>query len=451
MTQRVAPVYRHLPNKTTQDPGTGRFAGHLVGNLIDGALFFVAVVVTFLLAWVMLRHSYHSWTLLAYFIPIWAMTAYLALPRIHASLTSIYVPHYFIGRTQTGDGLLGDPVNLALDGTAEEIHQAMRAGGWVQADPINAKSTWKIIWGTLARKPYPEAPVSSLYLFDRQQDFAYQMEVDGNPAQRHHVRFWKCPDGWLLPGGARVDWLAAGTYDRAVGFSLFTLQVTHKIDENIDIERDYIVDSVLYYNAAAKLRVLENFSTGYHSRNGGGDVVTTDGNLPVLGLDDLQVEEQIGETQAATGLSAVADSVGRRPMSVVLGIALTLVIFFGELFVFPSSADFSDLERTVDSEAGATLALLLVGTVLTVAALNLWLAWRTFQGHPWSRRWLVGLTAATVFMEAPALGGSGGQLHFVSGLVHAMLGVLVIYALTSTSAQEWHGERQEKVALAPAS
>lgn len=245
MSVRQPPVYEHLPRKTYSDPGSGRFSAQTIGNIVDGVLFFSAVVATFLVAWLIVQHSYRSWTLVLYFIPIWVMTAYLALPRIHATLTSIYVPHYFIGRTRTGDGLLGDPVNLAVDGTADEIHEAMQKAGWTRADPINMKSTWKIIWGTITRKSYPEAPVSSLYLFDRKQDFAYQMEVEGNPAQRHHVRFWRCPEGWLLPGGARVGWLAAGTYDRAVGFSLFTLQITHKIDENIDIERDFIVESVL--------------------------------------------------------------------------------------------------------------------------------------------------------------------------------------------------------------
>ena len=42
----------------------------------------------------------------------------------------------------------------------------------------------------------------------------------------------------------RVDWLAAGTFDTAVGLSLFTLQVTHRIDADTDIERDHIVQTV---------------------------------------------------------------------------------------------------------------------------------------------------------------------------------------------------------------
>ncbi|HKN46100.1 MAG TPA: LssY C-terminal domain-containing protein, partial [Propionibacteriaceae bacterium] len=86
----------------------------------------------------------------------------------------------------------------------------------------------------------------------------------------------------MLPGGYTVGWLAAGTYDKSVGLSLFTLQVTHKIEEDTDIERDYIVETVKKGSPEVDVEVIENFSTGYHSRNGGGDLIITDGDLPIL-------------------------------------------------------------------------------------------------------------------------------------------------------------------------
>ena len=49
------------------------------------------------------------------------LLAYLVLPRLHRILTTVYVPDYFIGRARTSDGLLGDPVNLAFLGEAEQI------------------------------------------------------------------------------------------------------------------------------------------------------------------------------------------------------------------------------------------------------------------------------------------------------------------------------------------
>lgn len=262
--------------------------------VLDEFFFVFAGLAAIWLAWLLLTESFQlGWWGVLVFIVFWGLLAYLALPRVHRVLTTIYVPDYFIGRTRTSDGLLGDPVNLALLGDEASLHQVMRTAGWTLADPVNARSSWRIITSTITRKSYDEAPVSPLFLFGRMQDCAYQQEVAGNPAKRHHVRFWRTPDGWLLPGGERVDWLAAGTFDRAVGFSLFTLQVTHKIDANTDIERDHIVESVRRASPAVSLRLLRDFSTGYHSRNGGGDSIHTDGHMPIL---DLRTQPFTAET-----------------------------------------------------------------------------------------------------------------------------------------------------------
>lgn len=61
----------------------------------------------------------------------------------------------------------------------------MIAAGWVRADPITLRTSWRIIISSLLRRSYPAAPVSNLMLFGRKQSFAYQKEVEGNPAQRH--------------------------------------------------------------------------------------------------------------------------------------------------------------------------------------------------------------------------------------------------------------------------
>ena len=118
----------------------------------------------------------------------------------------------------------------------------MTPAGWILADDLDARSGrahgHRDRWPGAATRRRRSA---RCMLFDRQQDFAYQQEVGGSTSQRHHVRFWRCPEGWMLPGGYAADWLAAGTYDRSVGFSLFTFQITHKIEANTDIERDFVV------------------------------------------------------------------------------------------------------------------------------------------------------------------------------------------------------------------
>lgn len=264
--------------------------------VLDEFFFIFAGIAAVWLAWLVLQQSFQlGWWGIALAVVFWGLLAYLVLPRVHRVLTTIYVPDYFIGRTRTSDGLLGDPINLSLLGDEAALHQAMQAAEWTKADPVTLRSSLRIVTSTITRKSYHEAPVSPLFLFGRVHDFAYQQEVAGNPAKRHHVRFWRTPDGWLLPGGARVDWLAAGTFDRAVGLSLFTLQVTHRIDADTDIERDHIIKTVRDANPAVALEVLKDFSTGYHSRNGGGDSIRTDGNMPILDLRGLSVQRDPSE------------------------------------------------------------------------------------------------------------------------------------------------------------
>ncbi|WP_308159914.1 LssY C-terminal domain-containing protein [Arthrobacter sp. ISL-5] len=219
------------------------------------------------------------------FLPVWLILAYALLPRVHRMLTSLYIPDYFIGRARTGDGVLGDPVNLGVVGPEEELRQAMLAAGWTEADPLTAATAWRTLTSTVLRRSYPAAPVSWLYVFGHKQNMAFQREIEGNPRKRHHVRFWKCPEGWMLPGGIAVDWVGAGTYDRSVGLSLFTFQITHKIADRTDEERDFIIRTLQASNAVESVHIIRNFSSGYHHRNGGGDSIRTDGHLPIIDLN----------------------------------------------------------------------------------------------------------------------------------------------------------------------
>lgn len=279
------PTYERAPFKVHS---RGKYS---IYEIIDAVFIVIAFVLTIALAGSLLAKVISPGTtamsspqVVVIMFLFWIVLAYMTLPRLHQLFTFIYVPDYFIGRTKTPDGLLGDPVNLAFDGSEEDIHAAMANAGWTLADPVTLRSSWRIIVSAVLRRSYPQAPISDLFLFGNSQTFAYQQEVQGNANRRHHVRFWRVPEGWKLPGGHRVQWLAAGTYDRAVGFSMFTFQVTHKIDENIDVERDYIVDTLRYCDPDVDVHILEEFSSAYHHRNGGGDRVRTDGNLPVVNV-----------------------------------------------------------------------------------------------------------------------------------------------------------------------
>jgi hypothetical protein len=410
-----------------------------LGAALDSVLFVFAGAAAVWLALVVLEDSLQiGWQLLL-LVVFWALVAYLVLPRIHRILTRLYLPDYFIGRTRTADGLLGDPVNLAFLGDEAQVHAALTAGGWTRADDIDRRSVVEMIRSTLTRRTYPTAPVSPLFLFDRQQDFAYQEEVDGNPAQRHHVRFWRCPDGWLLPGGYAVDWLAAGTYDRSVGLSLLTFQVTHRIAADIDVERDHIVTTVCANSPGASVEVIENFSTGFHDRNGGGDAIRTDGDLPVVDLRRVAAPPE-------AWASPRTDSRDRRPAATAFGAAVAAlrgITSAGLVLSIVLDATVLDLglvgldahDRGAPSSTAAIVAVAVL--VAGLAALDFALAVATYRGRNWARVVIMLASAVSITGAFVAhLRGAAGPL-VGTGLVNLALGVLVLLALSSHRARRF--------------
>jgi hypothetical protein len=231
------------------------------------------------------RHNNHFVLMvIVVLLALWLFTAYMVLPAIHRLLVKIYLPDYFIGRSRTVDGLLGDPINLAVIGTKRELIKAMNRAGWTEAEHLTPFSSIKIMWHSITNRTYPNAPVSPLFLFGFKQDLVFQQEVNNSPRKRHHVRFWRTPEHWWMPGGYKADWLGAAVFDRTVGFSSFTLQFTHKIESDIDVERDFVVASLLTTGLVKQVESVEHYASGFRSRNGGGDRISTDGSLPFIHL-----------------------------------------------------------------------------------------------------------------------------------------------------------------------
>ncbi|ACL41160.1 conserved hypothetical protein [Pseudarthrobacter chlorophenolicus A6] len=383
---------------------------------------------------VVLLQSSLEWGHIWFLVVFWAALAYLVLPRLHRILTRIYLPDYFIGRSRTSDGLLGDPVNVAVLGTGGQIHAVMEKAKWTLADPVTAVSSRRIITSTLARRSYDEAPVSPLFLFGRQQDFAYQQEVDGNPGKRHHIRFWKAPAGWLLPGGISVNWLAAGTYDRAVGLSLFTLQVTHKIAAGIDAERDYVVESIRSAAPEARVRTIKDFSTGYHSRNGGGDSITTDGDLPIVDLTGIPAPESVP--------AVLQNPRATRPLPTLFGAVLVACRGFAALFLtFALAAAVTDgsltgplLGTTPTPDVSAALAPAAV--VMGLFALTEFLlAWFISRGGNRARVTAMTFGALSIIAQFIATLSGGPAITMATTLVSFSLDILLILALSSERAR----------------
>jgi hypothetical protein len=186
----------------------------------------------------------------------YGIAAYIILPRIVRLGLKILQRKHVPRFTITGDGLAGDPVNIALTGTLQQLRAAFAAIGWSEADRLGLSSSWHMIRAFVLKSPYPGAPFSTLYLFGRGQDIGFQKAIDNSPRKRHHIRFWaldlaRADDAmasasfWLNtdrpPADARVLWVGAGTKDTGLSLTRLTFQITHATDSDTNAERDYII------------------------------------------------------------------------------------------------------------------------------------------------------------------------------------------------------------------
>ncbi len=210
---------------------------------------------------------------------LYLLTAYLLLPagwrsyeRRHPALDD--APRI----ARTASGIPGDPLNVALVGTEADVQRAMISSGWFPADPITWKSSMRIAGDSLFHRSYTEAPVSSLYVWKRKQDLAFERPAGADPRRRHHVRFWRAPE---VDDPGRPLWLGAATYDTKFGFSHTTGQITHHIAPDVDAERDRLIDDLNRGGSLADTYWIDDFAKRREARNGGGDSYHTDGRLEV--------------------------------------------------------------------------------------------------------------------------------------------------------------------------
>jgi hypothetical protein len=178
--------------------------------------------------------------------------------------------------TQTGDGHPGDPLNVSLIGTKQQVETIMKAAKWNPAAALGLKSDLKIAEDTVLSRPDVEAPVSNLFLFGRKEDLAFEQPVGDNPRQRHHVRFWKTGKD---NDEGRPIWIGSASYDERVGLSHTTGQITHHIAPDVDKERDHVFENLKQTGELSETYTVDDFHEKREGRNGGGDRWFTDGAL----------------------------------------------------------------------------------------------------------------------------------------------------------------------------
>jgi LssY C-terminus len=140
-------------------------------------------------------------------------------------------------RISDPNGTPGDMVNVLIVGTQDQMVKAFTAAEWVQVDKTIQNTVLNAVMQSVEKKDYLTMPMSTLFLFNRPQDYGFAHAEPVKVAMsRNHLRVWKSP--YEIDG--RPLWCVAATHD--IGFERDQRNngLTHKIDPAIDGEREYV-------------------------------------------------------------------------------------------------------------------------------------------------------------------------------------------------------------------
>jgi hypothetical protein len=184
-------------------------------------------------------------------------------------------------RVSDPQGDPGDMVNILLVGTQVEVVNVFTAAGWVQVDKTAKESALAGLEATLQKKDYLTMPMSTLFLFDRGQDYGFaHAEPVRVVMSRNHLRVWKSP--YTVEG--RPVWCIAATHDVGLERDQRNNGVTHKIDPAIDDEREYVNNTLSSTGFVARRAHVTPANPLTEAKTATGGSFHSDGRILVLAL-----------------------------------------------------------------------------------------------------------------------------------------------------------------------
>lgn len=204
------------------------------------------------------------------------IVAYFFMPEIWIHRDAGRLAEFGPMVTTTKQDIPGDPINVGLVGSREDVVRAFASAGWDPADKITLRTSAEIGLSVVLDRPDLDAPVSPLLFEGRQQDLAFEKAVGKSADERHHVRFWETKSGGE---DGRPFWLGSASFDRGVGFSHDTGQITHHISPDVDAERNLTIGDLQTAGQLSSTYEIRGIGATKTGRNGGGDPYFTDGKV----------------------------------------------------------------------------------------------------------------------------------------------------------------------------
>ncbi|HTB18903.1 MAG TPA: LssY C-terminal domain-containing protein, partial [Bryobacteraceae bacterium] len=195
-------------------------------------------------------------------------------------------------RTQVPvSGRSSDLTNILFIGSRDQIVTAFDAAGWTQPSPPSFRDRIHWIRAVGELRGDGSAPMSLLLLNGAEPDMSWEKGLN-DVSKRHHIRLWKAAGTWH---GEEI-WVGAATRDVDFAYLRPGRKLSHKIEENVDQERDKVAYDVAFSGCGNILDWTDRADFPRSAHNGTGDSIVTDGRMTVIELNDCRQPRLSTET-----------------------------------------------------------------------------------------------------------------------------------------------------------
>jgi len=194
-------------------------------------------------------------------------------------------------------GRSSDLTNVLFVGSRDQIVTAFDAAGWKQPGPPSLRDRVSWIRAVAELRGDVAAPMSVLLLDGAEPDMSWQKGLN-DVSKRHHIRLWKAAGTWH----GRQLWIGAATRDVDFAYLRRGGRLSHKIEEDVDQERDKVAYDLAFSSCGTPLDWTDRADLPRFTHNATGDPIVTDGRMVVIELNDCLAARLSTETVDSTAV-----------------------------------------------------------------------------------------------------------------------------------------------------
>ena len=188
-------------------------------------------------------------------------------------------------RVFDAEGREGDMLNLVFVAQPADLQRAFARAGWVKTDRWRPIFVWHLLQhGTNDAR----LPMARFNLFGRVQDYSYALpDPEAIVSRRHHLRIWKTD--YTVEG--TPIWVGAATHDLAIEIAKRGHLINHRIDPDVDAERNFIGADLTAVSSVSRQEYLPRVDPVFRAQTISGEAYYSDSRILFLDLEQTSLSD----------------------------------------------------------------------------------------------------------------------------------------------------------------